>query len=324
MEKKSYEISNDSFGNTFIKFDEPNLNVEKVHDLIQEVKNKNKAVILVNIEEKIIDELNLNYYKNDIIFLAKNDNIPYYLFVNNSNCPQFCDSKIFASGVSIILKYDNNFYALLVKDKTKKILTCIGGTCQRSDYLTNKSYAINTAVRELNEETIGSIKISDEIIKTNGLILTSFEYLKPFCEIEFESKYYGLKIPDFYKCYCCFADINFSDDTYWKLLFDPRNKLPNNDYKMNYLDNDETEYIYAIKIKDDVKNIENIKEQISGINLENSRISTLNMFLNYVHFDKLQNEKTLKFTIEDDLTLFSKLNVSSLRSIKWEQIKSNL
>lgn len=312
FKQKYHSISYDTFGNTFIKFSESTENIQKLHNIIEEVKHPNKGIILINIDAKIIEQLNKKYYNNDIIFLAEQDNIAYNLLVNKSNCPQFCDSKIYASGVSFIIKYENSFYALLVKDKTKKILTCIGGTCLQSDYKTNKFYSVDTALRELNEETFGIININSKSINYNGLIPPNRDQLKPFCEIEFGSTYYGLKIQDFYKCYGFFENINSSKELFWKLLFDSSNKLPNGDFKMNYLDQNETEYIYAIKFRENINSVEKIRKQIKEINLENCRISTLHMFLNYFHFNKLQNNQLLN---TNNLELFSKMDHPSFRSI---------
>jgi hypothetical protein len=204
--------------------------------------------------------------------------------VNGSNCPQFCDGEIRAFGVSIIIKKDDKYYALLMKDKSKKILTCVGGTCNQKDFKNDKNFGISTALREVFEETGGNVEVSsDTIIHYDGLKLSKND-IQLISETKLESVYYGLKVDDFYTCYgVC---VNVESDVFFKnLLFHPNHQQVDGNYKLNYVNHNETEYIYAVQLQE-VKtfNLENtmnlVHQNISTCKID-CRISSLNMLFNY-------------------------------------------
>ncbi|BCS83693.1 hypothetical protein QLL95_gp0430 [Cotonvirus japonicus] len=318
------ETTNDAFGNTFLRIVSTTTDTNLLYEEIENIKNPNKGLIFVGFPLDIISELNQKYYNNDIIYLTNKNDETYHLMINNSNCPQFCDETIKASGVSIVVYHENSYYAIIVKDKTKRILTCIGGCCSQLDYKSKPNYSVRTAIKELREETQGRISINNINTHCDGLSLSDSDKLDLLAEMELESIYYGLKVLDTYSCYGLYVDINESDNIFFKFLFDPQNQTIEGNFKMNYSDNTETEYIYAIKLSDDTifemddfKNIMNkISDQISKINLNNARISGLHMFFNYIHLKKLTSKTHNEKYVQDKRELFTELKMlPSLRKL---------
>ena len=89
-----------------------------------------------------------------------------YLYRNGSNCPELINEKIYASGTAVIVKHNNMYYFVLVKDKIKSVITFPGGTSSLDEY--NKSTSIDhmnicTARRELLEETTGTVILNGSI-----------------------------------------------------------------------------------------------------------------------------------------------------------------
>ncbi|AKI79837.1 hypothetical protein QJ850_gp862 [Acanthamoeba polyphaga mimivirus] len=346
----AFETSTDSFGNTFLKCLNNTFDIDSLYKQIETIKKPNKGIVFVGFSNTIISQLNCIHYNGDIIYLSTNNGENYHLMINNSSCPQFCDNTIRASGVSVVLKHESSYFSLLMKDRTKKILSCIGGVCTQSEYKSNPNYSLRVAKRELKEETQGIVEvinrklqgetqgfveIGTDKIYCSGIVLTESEQLDIISQVEFLSTYYGLKVPDFYTCYK--HTINTPDlydrfRVFVSLMFDERNRLPNGDYQLNYLDNSETEYIYAIKLSDNIIDTEthnfqtimdNISSQTSKIDLNGSRISNLHMFFNYVHLKTItensKSDSTDKYEF-NDLEMFSKLKLHpSLRklSYKW-------
>ncbi|AEQ60281.1 hypothetical protein [Acanthamoeba polyphaga mimivirus] len=342
----AFETSTDSFGNTFLKCISCTFDIDSLYNQIETVKKQNKGIIFVGFDDTIITQLNSVYYNSDIIYLTTNNGENYHLMINNSSCPQFCDKTIRASGVSVVLKQDESYYSLLMKDRTKKILTCIGGVCTQSEYKSNPDYSLMVVKRELKEETQGIVEvvsrklqgetqgfveIGTDKIYCSGIVLSNSDQLDIIAQAEFLSVYYGLKVPDFYTCYK--HTIN-TPDLYDKfrvfvgLMFDDRNRLPNGDYQLNYLDNSETEYIYAIKLSDNIITTEthnfqtvmnNISDQTSKIDLNGSRISNLHMFFNYLHLKSItENSESLSHEFSDP-EMFSKLKLHpSLKKLSYE------
>ncbi|AZL89656.1 hypothetical protein QKC54_gp0993 [Megavirus baoshan] len=318
-----FESNNDSFGNTFLKYNDSVINnVDNIFAEIEKLKNPNKGIIFLNFPDKIIVELNNKFYNNDIIYLINQNETNYHLLINNSSCPQFCDSIVRASGISIIVNHKGHNYALLMKDKTKKILTCIGGICTQFEYRSNSNYSINNAKRELMEETQGYFYKDNEKVYYNGLIIND-DQLIHLAKVEFESTYYNLKVQDFYHSYGLYIGTNESDNTFFQALFSPQNELENGDYKLDYYENLETEYIYAIKLldkvilqKDDFETTMNyIVDQTSNINLTDSKISNLHMFFNYLHLQRLNAISNMNHCISER-EIFAKLKMHpSIRKI---------
>jgi hypothetical protein len=321
-----FTTTTDPFGNTFLTYNGSIIdidNIDNLHDNIECIKKENKGLIFVGFPEEVISELNTKFYNNDIIHLTDKDEKCYNLMINNSSCPQFCDAKIYASGISIIVNHLGFHYALLIKDKTKKMLSNIGGTTTQFEYKHNTNYSIDTAIRELAEETSGYVINNYTKINIDGLILTNIDQIMLLAKMELESTYYGLKVPDFYNCYGWNTNTTMSSDPFLKLLFNPENELQNKDFKMDYYDHSETEYIYAIKLVDDIipsadnfeDTINKISEHISKINVGDSRISSVNMFFNYVHLKHIHNNTDEQYHIADRF-IFNKLKMMpSLRGL---------
>lgn len=342
----AFETRTDSFGNTFLKCISHTFDIDSLYNQIETIKKPNKGIIFVGFSDTIISQLNSNYYNSDIIYLTTNNGENYHLMINNSSCPQFCDQTIRASGVSIILEHESSYYSLLMKDRTKKILSCIGGVCTQSEYKSNPDYSLMVAKRELKEETQGIVEvvnrklqgetqgfveIGSDKIYCSGIVLSDSDQLDIIAQVEFLSVYYGLKVPDFYTCYKHTVNTPALYDkfrVFASLMFDDRNRLPNGDYQLNYLDNSETEYIYAIKLSDNIIGtgthnfqtiMNNISDQTSKIDLNGSRISNLHMFFNYLHLKSIiENSESLDYEF-NDLEMFSKLKLHpSLRNLSYK------
>lgn len=306
-----FDIRIDDFGTTYLQNIDSKQSVDEVYLEIEKHKKPNKGIILIGFLDEIINGLKSVY---EIIYLTIKDNQSYYLLTNNSNCPHFCDGKIYASGLSIIIKYQDEYFAILMKDKTKKILTCIGGTCTQEDYTHDKTL-MTTAMRELMEETSGYTKITP-----NARIIRFCNKtypLKYLLTANFESSYYGLKVDDTYICYGLYIDADKFPDEFTESLFNPKNEDKNSNYRMKYIDHEETEYIYATRINFKKYNecsdfrtiVQQIYHDLSQIKLsDDAKISLLHMFFNFINFENITQKPKMCIDISDKI-LFSEIKL---------------
>lgn len=176
-----------------------------------------------------------------------------YLIRNWSKCPELVAGKFVAAGVNIIVEHDGLFYSVLMKDKTRKYLTCPGGTGTMSDVIYNNN-SINfgktsrtIAVRELLEETESS--------QFPGITLDGSS-LDKLCEFKFRSKFFDINgVRDTYSMYSVFVSLDNRDKSipdnvysYFDRLFDKANLRDESCYKLSYSDHEETEFVYAWRL----------------------------------------------------------------------------
>lgn len=316
----------DSFGNCFIECDEDIIDVNCIRNLIGECRKPGKGVILIGFSNEIINELN-KFYEDDIIFLTGK----YHLLINGSNCPQFINERVYGAGISIIVRYHSKNYAVLMKNKNKKALTCISGFCELDDFKNFKNYFFEeAAMRELGQETYGKVVTDNKIFDSNGLCLMSHFQLYRLVEMEMQSSYYGINVLDSYNCLGFYIDLDntIAIDPFYKLIFNSENELPDGNYKMDFHNHPETEYIYAInlvdsyadKLDDFESSMQLIIDKMKSINISGSKISCLHMFFNYIHLNNLKYSKTKQIDekVISDLELFAQLGLlSTLRKLNY-------
>lgn len=259
----------DKFGNTIHNANHKPVDIKKL------VKNttKGKAVLLHNIHKNLINEYN-DSIAGPSKMCAKlqlsnehyGDDRNTYLIRNGSNCPELFYNQYFAGGVNIIVKYLDQYYTLLVKDKTKNYLTVPGGTANSSDfeYQISSNYdeesdidihrtGYNIAVRELLEETRG---MTDDGTALDGL---KYEYLdlSKNCRFHFKSTFFDVPdINDIYIMHRAYIDLDTQEDnsvkTYLSKLFSPEHQSNYETiytaYTMKYKNHNETEYVHAARL----------------------------------------------------------------------------
>lgn len=231
----------DTFGNTICSVND----CQRVD--IENVVNstiKGKAILLKNVGDSTINKYNLdvsqsarNSIERDMLLAKYQCDPGVYLIRNWSKCPELCDGEFVAGGVNILIEHNGYHYSLLMKDKTKKYLTCPGGTATISDIRDN----VNIGVRELLEETTS-------VNNFDGIDLSHLK-LDKLCKFYFRSRFFDIdNIPDIYTMNTFYISTNNTISTYLSLLFDDRNLCDEHCYKLQYLDHDETEFTYALNL----------------------------------------------------------------------------
>ncbi|AYV76241.1 MAG: hypothetical protein Terrestrivirus5_63 [Terrestrivirus sp.] len=242
----------DPYGNTFIKFtEEPTINdLHSCLTITSHSCHSDKAIIVVGISQKIVDKYNTAIkQKNEQLKFQTTDPLTHqriYLMRNNANCPEMINGEIHACGISILVNFNGETYAIYHKDKTRNMLTCLGGTATAEEFgqqvQTELPYKA-IGVREIIEETTGCVTINNEVFETSGIIVNPS--LRNILTAKFSTPLFGVKVPDTYKVY---GDIADPCTEYFRLLFHESNRDSRGNYVLEYLNHNETQYVMAIKM----------------------------------------------------------------------------
>lgn len=293
-------ISFDRFDNLVLT-NEKTINSQELKDLIENNKKNDKGIILKNFETNVIDDLKEEY---EILHMITRDHQNVYLIKNNSNCPELYNGTMSAAGVSVLIKYQDNYYGILMKDKTKSILTCPGGTCEQKALLI-KDGLKETAVRELREETEGVVTISGSEYHTKGMLLNK-DQVTTLAEYKMMSSYYGFDdIPDTYTCYQYMIEYDKDNQNkeFFDYLFHESNKDKNGNYTLKYVSHNETQYVHAsivknININNDFEQVINdIRKELPVFDCYSSnhpRVSIIHILSHYANMNKINNTFVLE------------------------------
>ena len=299
----------------------------------------NKAVIIRGLEKDTVDKYNKvleqgeNYYgkfeRNQCV--TGFDNV--YVIKNQATCPEIYDGHIYAGGTSYIIEFNGIYYAIMVRDMTKLIVTNVGGTFDGKydspfdlevihEKIARREFLEETTTYASNGSLISPNPINDSIIK-----LVTVEYLTPL---------FGMKVPDTYKCYGYFTKFNI-EDTFHRSLFDSSNKdVTTGIYSLKYDGHSETDYMFAVPLQKDfvftVKSPEDfnrIAGSVSDIiqplppysgSLKKPTISVQHLLTNYYHLALILG--TLNVTFRDFIGMSDFLKASkmppSIISLKFE------
>lgn len=128
--------------------------------------------------------------------IAKHMRDGVWLIRNGSNCPDLHGGEIHASGVIILVKYNDTTYFIGVKDRTKGVISAPGGGADECEV----GNPAATAIREVREET------EDPGCVDPLPLSTTTSELRKICTIKMKSAYFG--IPDIPDTYTVFLDIH--------------------------------------------------------------------------------------------------------------------
>ena len=319
----------DRFGNLFYTLTE-----EPTLEFLESLKHdKGKGILLKTTNSLNLDDIVGEYNKlhlDDSQKKIKHLRDGVYLMRNGSNCPDMFDGKIYAGGASIVVKYNGQNYCILVKDKTKRVVTNLGGIVDEKEYnafCQDVHMLCKVAgIREVKEETEGTIMYKEQQIQVKGL------YVPPVTsEVvvnKFNSCYFGIQdIDDTYIAHQYYYDIDaypeLIDIPFFGYLFDISSSDQYGNYTLEYVNHDETEYVHAVLVamKDvDVSgvhyNLPNVITTIKqlapkiGVYAVNShpRVSSLSMLANYINVATEGKHK-------DDMKVVSFSDQDMLKSI---------
>lgn len=174
-------MEKDVFGNTIVR---AHTHIQRAIDATP----AGKAIILYGMsDEQVGRELYVGTTK---------DGRDVHILPNHSNGPRLYNGKVYAAGVCVLVQdsLDREQYAaVFVKDKTKPVLTCLGGT-----YNPHSETHREAAIREVKEETRGTAVVGRKSTSLAGLDLESTQ-LEFVASVTFRSSYYGIEdIPDVY------------------------------------------------------------------------------------------------------------------------------
>ncbi len=316
----------DRFGNLFYT-----LTQEPTLEFLESLQHDEGKAIILRTNDLNIDDVVKEYndlHPDDAQKRIKHLRGNVYLMRNGSNCPDMFDGKIYAGGASIVVKYNGKNYCILVKDKTKGVVTNLGGIVDEVEYL---AYCQNVhtlckvaGIREVREETEGTIVHNEEQVQIAGLHV--FPVTSEVMLNKFNSCYFGIKnIDDTYFAYKYYYDIDEAPELMGlpllKYLFHESHCDQYGNYTLEYVGHNETEYVHALlmgcvdvtNVQDDLPNIINsIKQSMPKIGVypekAHPRISSLSMLGNYINVATVGKSK-------DDIKVVAFLNQDMLKSI---------
>lgn len=239
----------DSFGNYLYCFTNKRPDLKKI---IADIPF-GKALLVRNVCESVID----NIPEMKFQCVDKNGK-NVYLVRNGSNCPELYDGKYYAGGVNIIVRKGGCYYTIFTKDKSRKYITCPGGTANEKDFFNANNFddqleitGKNIGIRELKEETTGVTKYGKMCA---GLDLNKY-VLSNVCQFEFKSKFFDIDdIQDIYTMNSYYFDLDSKRPTinrkmldFFRLLFDKSNTIGYN-YQLKFISHSEIDYVYAHKL----------------------------------------------------------------------------
>lgn len=243
----SIDISADRFGNRLITLDDKNSHLS-VADIEKVLNFKfGKAVIFYGLSQQSADDFNDQStqplkYQADL-----KSGSPVHLYRNGSTCPELHDGNIFAAGAVIIARHAGIYYVIYAKDRTKRVITNIGGTCDAHEYEQHKTDILTLtteiAIREVFEETSDNGKESLSIDK---------DAMKLLYHLNSVSRYFGIEgIDDNYYAYGVYYNLEEKDElkknVFLRKLFGTANLDENGNYNLQ-IDNNEIEYIHAFPL----------------------------------------------------------------------------
>jgi len=245
---------------------------------------------------------------------------------NNANCPEMINGEIHACGISILVNFDGETYAIYHKDKTRNMLTCLGGTATVEEFGEQIDLSYKAiGVREVIEETAGCVRINSEVYETSGIILNPS--LRNILTAKFSTPLFGIKVSDTYKV---LGDIADPCTEYFRLLFHESNRDSRGNYLLEYLNHNETQYVMAIKMitfpisigwdtyERDLTNITTKLLKVKNIIVNSAflkkptdgpiPISMVSLLANYVNFGIENKDISVQTSSFDDTTFLRKNN----------------
>lgn len=297
MEQKHFamEQTEDRFGNTIVRFIE-NPTLQQLIAIMGTIKTEN-AILLKNVRNDSIVHYNTLFFHNPALFQLSKYNEDVYLIRNKANCPELVDGKLASGGASILVKHNGHIYGIYHKDKTKQIVTCLGGTMTQKEHdlliATECDELESVAIREVYEETSGKVSIGGQIKEVNGLELRPKRQHQ--LTVQYKSPWFGYTVDDTHKCYAYHLETRQS--AFLEILFDDANFKPaDSNYVLEYVDHQETSFVCAARMdyhligKNMLEEIRVIKE--SRPMIEGFRVTTIALISNYVN---LANSEGVKF-----------------------------
>lgn len=258
-----------------------------------------------------------------------NNDSETWLVKNGSVCPELFNGQYYAAGINIIIRWDGDFWTVMVKDKTKPYITCPGGTASSIDFTnlpTIDELHRNIATRELTEETNN---LYNDLPGLDIQKLKIEPYFMKVCKFNFRSKFFNLdNIVDNYQMYGIYIDMDantkllekispklLTRDTIDFLAYINRlcrGKIVDSDYKINSSKNNEIEYVYLQKLTDASSITDDLVIGASTYKLNKHPVSALHLFAAY---HNLYRHTNIKYTKPIDWTS-SELLPSNLTSVK--------
>ncbi len=248
---QNFTEETDRFGNKHVTYSSPH---DVACNFSRHISNteRGKSVLFKNPSPDEIDAFNAEHPDDNILYQSDmTDNKPVYLYRNGSSCPELIDGEIHSAGCIILVKKGGKYYNVMCKDKTKSIITSIGGVSELKHHISHGSDMVKTsymtACREVKEETSGTVMFGDKPRTIDGLTVLP-ENLTEFAICHFNSSYFGIdNIKDTYRMYGTYFDLDNSEaDDFFDVLFDSANLSSDESYTLKYYENEETENVHAI------------------------------------------------------------------------------
>lgn len=237
--------------------------VQELKTFVKTADLKNpKAVFVKGASNVLVDYYNLNVPETENCkfqgYTVENQSV--YLIKNGANCPELIEGQVYAGGLTTVVKHEQNYYFLVVKDKFNKRSDCFTmprGGVEYLDYVKFKNndylYKI-TAERELEEESDDCDGSSLRLSTKNLFVKIKFVF-----PVKFASKNTkGIEnyFDNFGAC-ANFINYQHGDHKFLDKLFDSKNLDPLKNYVLKFDNNKETEFFCAVPL--DVSNLKNIK-----------------------------------------------------------------
>lgn len=136
---KSVNARNGRFGN--VCFDAKTLDVESLYKVLKSLPyddNTQLAIIIDNLPFQLAEYFYKVYFIKITYQYTRETGETIHVLRRGCNIPEILDHQIYAAGVVILIRYENDLYSVYHKDKTKSMLTLLGGTVNREEYMAYK------------------------------------------------------------------------------------------------------------------------------------------------------------------------------------------
>lgn len=243
----------DDYGNNIV--DASSLDNEKFDNVLKLLNYDDNsiqhAIIIYNLSTQDAKLFNDEHETKLLHQYASENGDNIFVVKRGSPCPEILNKELYAGAIAVVVKHDNNYYTIYQKDKSKNMLTLLGGNVNRSEFTKFKIDKLNMtkqcAIRQVYEET-ESIE-SNQNTNLNGLDLSKNNVI-PVLKLDLTTKLFKIPggVKDNFYIFSTMLE-NDQSNLFLTKLFSEENK-DGEHYTMKYDNcNSKTEFIHAVKIE---------------------------------------------------------------------------
>jgi len=200
-------VTIDSFRNVLINYSRYRPTIERLrNDISANSHNPDSAIVIVGLDRSLAKRYNESVPESSrMVYQTVADGLTRHVIFNGSSCPKLHDvdgtgvGRLYSSNTVLHIDFGLTTYVLFVKDRTKPVATLPGGTADFHEVTRNATagtYSVDhvgIAMRELREETTGTVMMDGREVWIEGLDLDETFYGPPILRTKFASTLYGVR-----------------------------------------------------------------------------------------------------------------------------------